>query len=68
MRRLLDKLNKNLLLKVAGFNSIYILIKIGTGTVMSWVLANYVGAAGMGVLGNLRNFTQGVWSFASLGL
>ncbi|PPK93029.1 PST family polysaccharide transporter [Nonlabens xylanidelens] len=68
MRRLLDKLNKNLLLKVAGFNSIYILIKIGTGTVMSWVLANYVGAAGMGVLGNLRNFTQGIWSFASLGL
>ena len=68
MRRLLDKLNKNLLLKVAGFNSIYILIKIGTGAIMSWVLANYVGAAGMGILGNLRNFTQGVWSFASLGL
>ncbi|WP_298954844.1 O-antigen translocase [uncultured Nonlabens sp.] len=68
MRRLINKLNKNLLLKVAGFNSIYILIKIATGAVMSWVLANYVGAAGMGVLGNLRNFTQGVWSFASLGL
>ncbi|MEO9954841.1 O-antigen translocase [Nonlabens sp.] len=68
MRRLLNKLNKNLLLKVAGFNSIYILIKIGTGTIMTWILANYVGPAGMGVLGNLRNFTQGVWSFASLGL
>ncbi|WP_438969288.1 O-antigen translocase [Nonlabens sp.] len=68
MRRLLDKFNKNLLLKVAGFNSIHIFLKIGTGAIMSWILANYVGAAGMGVLGNLRNFMQGLLTFSVLGL
>lgn len=68
MRRLLDKLNKNLLLKVAGFNSIHVFLKIGTGAIMSWILANYVGAAGMGILGNLRNFMQGLLTFSVLGL
>ncbi len=68
MRRLLNRLNKNLLLKVAGFNSIYVLIRIAIGAVMSWVIANFVGAAGMAVMGNLRDFTQGIWSFSVLGL
>ncbi|MGB5981858.1 MAG: O-antigen translocase [Nonlabens sp.] len=68
MRRLLHKLNKNLLLKVAGFNSVYVLIRIAIGAAMSKILAYYVGAAGMAVMGNLRNFTHGVWTFAVLGL
>ncbi len=68
MRRLLHQLNKNVLLKLAGFNSIHVLIKISTGAIMSWILANYVGAAGMGILGNLRNFMQGLMSFSILGL
>lgn len=68
MRRLWDKINKNLLLKVAGFNSIHVFLKIGTGAFMSWILANFVGAAGMGVLGNLRNFMQGLLTLSVLGL
>jgi PST family polysaccharide transporter len=68
MRILFQRLHKNVLLKVAGFNSIHVFIKIGTGAVMSWVLANYVGAAGMGILGNLRNFMQGLLTFSVLGL
>jgi PST family polysaccharide transporter len=68
MRRLLDKFNKNLLLKVAGFNSIYVFLKIGIGAIMSKILAEYVGAAGMGILGNLRNFMQGLLTFSVLGL
>lgn len=68
MRRLLHRLNKNLLLKVAGFNSVYIILRIAIGAVMSKIIALYVGAAGMAVMGNLRNFTQGVWTFSVLGL
>jgi PST family polysaccharide transporter len=68
MRRLLNRLDKNLLLKVAGFNSIYIILRIAIGVVMSKVIAVYVGAAGMAVMGNLRNFTQGIWTFSVLGL
>ncbi|AGC77476.1 PST family polysaccharide transporter [Nonlabens dokdonensis] len=68
MKRLLHQLNKNVLLKLAGFNSIHVFIKIGTGAIMSWILANFVGAAGMGILGNLRNFMQGLLSFSVLGL
>jgi PST family polysaccharide transporter len=60
--------NKNLLLKVASFNSVHVFLRIVTGAIMSNIIANYVGAAGMGIIGNLRNFVQGVQSFAVLGL
>ena len=68
MRRLFYKLHKNVLLKVAGFNSIHVFLKIGIGAIMSKILAEYVGAAGLGILGNLRNFTQGLLTFSVLGL
>jgi PST family polysaccharide transporter len=35
---------------------------------MSRILAEYVGAAGMGILGNLRNFMQGLLTFSVIGL
>lgn len=68
MSMLRQKFNKNILLKLAGFNSIHIFIKIGIGAVMSKILAEYVGAAGMGILGNLRNFMQGLLTFSVIGL
>jgi PST family polysaccharide transporter len=60
--------NRNLLLKVAGYNSVHILLRIGIGAVMSWVLARLIGPSGMAVMGNLRNFIQGIQSFSVLGL
>jgi PST family polysaccharide transporter len=68
MNTLWYKFNKNILLKLAGFNSFYIIIKIGIGAIMSRILAEYVGAAGMGILGNLRNFMQGLLTFSVIGL
>lgn len=68
MRRLLNKLDKNLLLKVAGFNSVYVLLRIAIGAMMSFILARFVGAAGMAAMGNLRDFTRGLWTFSVLGL
>lgn len=61
-------LRQNTLLKIASANSTHILIRIATGAVMSKIIAYYVGAAGMGIMGNLRNFVQGAQSFTVLGL
>lgn len=68
MRALFQKFDKNLLLKITSFNSIHVVIRMVTGAIMSWVIANFVGAAGMGIMGNLRNFVQGVQSVTVLGL
>lgn len=68
MRGLLRYFNRNLLLKVAGYNSLHILVRIGTGGIMSWVLAHLLGTAGMAVMGNFRNFYQGLQSFSMLGM
>ncbi|WP_194851199.1 O-antigen translocase [Nonlabens antarcticus] len=68
MRNLMRLFNRNLLLKVAGYNSIHIMLRIGIGAVMSWVLARLIGPSGMAVMGNLRNFIQGIQSFSVLGL
>lgn len=67
MRSLIGFFTKNVLLKVASFNGIYILIKIAIGAIMSRIIADYAGAAGMAIMGNLRNFTQGIQTFAVLG-
>lgn len=67
MRSLLDFFKKNLLLKIASFNGVFILLKIAIGAIMSKIIADYAGAAGMAIMGNLRNFTQGVQTFAILG-
>lgn len=67
MRSLIDFFKKNLLLKIASFNGVYILIKIAIGAIMSRIIADYAGAAGMAIMGNLRNFTQGIQTFAILG-
>lgn len=67
MRSLIGFFKKNLLLKIAGFNGVYIIIKIGIGAIMSKIIADYAGAAGMAIMGNLRNFTQGIQTFAILG-
>ncbi len=68
MRRLLNKLNKNLLLKVASYNSVLVVVKIGIGAVMSKIIAFYVGTAGLALMGNLRNFTQSLYTISTLGL
>ncbi|WP_438962255.1 O-antigen translocase [Nonlabens sp.] len=67
MRSLYDFFKNNLLLKIASFNGVFIVLKIGIGVVMSKIIADYAGAAGMAIMGNLRNFTQGVQTFSILG-
>lgn len=68
MQSLFSLFNKNALLKIASFNSVHVALRIVTGAIMAKIIAYYVGAAGMGVMGNLRNFVQGVQTFSVLGL
>ncbi len=67
MRGLRRYVNGNILLKVAGLNSIQVLLRIGTGVVMSKIIAIFLGTSGLAVLGNFRNFFQGLQSFCLLG-
>lgn len=68
MRNLLRYFNRNLLLKVAGYNSIHIMLRIATGAVISSILANFLGPSGLAVMGNFRNFFQGLQTFSVLGM
>jgi O-antigen/teichoic acid export membrane protein len=55
------------LFKVTSLNSVSIFIKIGIGLVTSKILAVFIGPAGMGLLGNFRNFMTAVDSISTLG-
>ncbi len=67
MRVLQRLFQRNLLLKIASYNSIHIAIRIVTGVIMTHLTAVFLGTAGLAVLGNFRNFLQGIQSFSLLG-
>lgn len=56
------------LFKVTSLNSLSVLLKLGSGIIISKVLAVFVGAEGMALTGNLRNFLTSIESASTLGL
>jgi PST family polysaccharide transporter len=56
------------LFKVTSLNSLSVLLKIGTGIIVSKFLAIFVGTEGMALTGNLRNFMTSVESISTLGV
>ncbi|OBX22923.1 O-antigen translocase [Bizionia algoritergicola] len=68
MKRLLNYINSNVLFKVASLNSVSMLVKIISGFLTSKAIALYVGAEGMALIGNLRNFLSSVQAVSILGL
>ena len=68
MRKLIDYINKNVLIKVASLNSTSVLIKIIAGILTSKAIAIFIGAEGLALIGNLRNFLSSVQSISILGL
>lgn len=68
MKRLINYINNNVLIKVASLNSAYVLIRIISGFLTSKAIAIFIGPEGMALIGNLRNFLTSVQSFATLGL
>ncbi|MCB0465287.1 MAG: O-antigen translocase [Aequorivita sp.] len=68
MKRFLDYINNNVLLKVASLNSVSVLLRIIAGFLTSKAIAIFVGAEGMALIGNMRNFLSSMQSISILGL
>lgn len=65
---LLKKIFSNQLIKVASLNSISIFIRVLTGIISSKAIAYFIGASGMALMGNFRNFISSIESIGILGL
>ncbi|MBA6152780.1 O-antigen translocase [Gelidibacter maritimus] len=67
MKRIFQYINSNLLLKIASFNSVAVLTKVVVGFLTSKAIAVFIGAEGLALIGNLRNFLTTAESFSTLG-
>lgn len=67
MKKLLQYINNNVLIKVASLNSASVVTKIIAGFLTSKAIALFVGAEGLALIGNLRNFLSSAQSVATLG-
>jgi len=68
LKKILEYISNNVLVKVASLNSVSVIIKIIAGFLTSKFIAIYVGSEGMALVGNLRNFVGSVQSLSILGL
>ena len=68
MKRLIKYINNNVLVKVASLNSASVIIRIIAGFLTSKFIALFVGAEGLALIGNLRDFVKSVQSISILGL
>ena len=68
MKKLIDYINNNVLIKVASLNSASVITKIVTGFLTSKAIAIFIGPEGLAMIGNLRNLTSSTQSFAVLGM
>ncbi|TYA58290.1 O-antigen translocase [Formosa maritima] len=68
MKRLIKYINNNVLIKVASLNSASLVTRIVGGLLTSNAIAHFIGAEGMALVGNLRNFVSSIQSLATLGL
>ncbi len=63
-----NKLKDNVLVKVSSFNALGVLVNMVTGLISSKVVALFLGAEGMALIGNLRNMLTSIQSLGTLGL
>ena len=63
-----QNIRNNILIKIGSFNSIGVLVTSLVGVVSVKVIAISLGAEGMALIGNLRNFLSTIQSVGTLGL
>jgi PST family polysaccharide transporter len=68
LKKFLKYINANVLHKAANLNIATIITKIIAGILTSKAIAIYIGAEGMALIGNLRNFLGATQSLAILGV
>ncbi|MCF8272434.1 MAG: O-antigen translocase [Flavobacteriaceae bacterium] len=67
MKKLIAYINKNVLVKVASLQTASLLTKIIAGILTSKAIAIFIGAEGLALIGNLRNFVSSVQTISILG-
>lgn len=68
MKKLIDYINSKVLIKVVWLHSATVVTKIVAGFLTTKFIAIFIGAEGLALIGNLRNFLTAVQSFATVGL
>ncbi|KAA1247201.1 O-antigen translocase [Aquimarina sp. RZ0] len=63
-----DKVKNNVLIKISSINAVSVLVVSVTALISSKVIAVFLGAEGMALIGNLRNLLTAIQSIATLGL
>ncbi|MCF1421213.1 O-antigen translocase [Mangrovimonas futianensis] len=68
MKKFVEYINNNVLVRVASLNSASVITRIIAGFLTSKAIALFVGAEGLALIGNFRNFVGTLQSFSILGL
>jgi len=68
LKKIIEYINNNVLIKVASLNSVKVITRVLAGFLTSKAIAIFVGAEGLALIGNLRNFLSSAQSLATLGL
>ena len=58
MKRLIDYINSNVLVKVTSLKVVSVIIRIIAGILTSKAIAIFIGPTGLVLIGNLRNFVN----------
>ncbi|WP_100610698.1 O-antigen translocase [Confluentibacter lentus] len=67
MKKLIDYINNNVLIKITSLKAASVITRIVTGMLTSKAIAVFIGAEGLASIGNLRNFVGSAQSLATLG-
>lgn len=63
----INNFKKNKLVKVLSFNSISVIISFISGFISIKFIAHFLGAEGLAILGNFKNFTTSIKAFSTFG-
>jgi O-antigen/teichoic acid export membrane protein len=68
LKKLIDYINREVLIRVVWLHAATVVTKIVAGFLTTKFIAIFIGAEGLALIGNLRNFLTAVQSFATVGL
>jgi PST family polysaccharide transporter len=68
LKNFIDYINKHVLVKLASLSNANVLTRIIAGILTSKAIAVFIGAEGLALIGNLRNFFSSVQSVATIGI
>lgn len=68
MNFLISKFRKNILLRITSWNAVGVIVQLIAGITSSKVIALFLGAEGMALIGNVRNFLTSIQSISTLGI